>query len=120
MGITDFTRILGRSSDRATYLLAVTLLTGFVLWLITRLALRAFRNLPPGPKGLPFIGDVVHITDQDWLTAPERLTDYGDTPYLQCFQKCVHVRFRRNDVYQRARKWRPCHQQPARRRRFAR
>ncbi len=110
MEITDFTWILGRSSDPATYLLAVTFLTGFVLWLITRLARRAFRNLPPGPKGLPLIGDVLHIADQDWLTSPQRLADYGDTPYFQCLQKRVHVPFRRNDVYKRARERRPCHQ----------
>jgi hypothetical protein len=84
MEITDFSWI---SSDRATYLIAVTLLIGFVLWLITRLGLRAFRNLPPGPKGLPLIGDVVHIKDQDWLTSPQRLAEYGNTPYLQCLQR---------------------------------
>ena len=82
MEITRLTWILGRSSDRTTYLLTVTALTGFVLWLVTRLIQRAFRNLPPGPKGLPLIGDVVHIADQDWLTSPQRTAEYGDTPFL--------------------------------------
>ncbi|KAI9452373.1 cytochrome P450 [Lactarius psammicola] len=77
MGITNFTWVLGGASGRPTYFLAVTLLTGFVLYLITKLAQRAFRKLPPGPKGLPFIGDVVHIADQDWLTSPQRLAEYG-------------------------------------------
>lgn len=104
----EVTGILGRGSDRTTNLLAVTALSGFVLWLITRLSQRAFRRLPPGPKGLPLIGDIVHISDQDWLTSPERVAEYGDTPCVQFFLgKCVHVPFiRRNDVYKRT--WERC------------
>lgn len=108
METTGFTWIPGRSSDRTTYLLAVTALSGSVLWLVTRLVQRAFRNLPPGPKGLPLIGDVVHISDQDWLTSPQRVAEYGDTPCLQFLWKRVHVPFiRRNDVYKRAWERRP-------------
>ncbi|KAH9039745.1 cytochrome P450 [Lactarius hengduanensis] len=81
MEIVDFTWSLVRISYRATYLLAVTFLTGSVLWLITRLA-SASATLPPGPRGLPLIGDVVHITDQDWLTAPQRMVDYGEMMYI--------------------------------------
>ncbi|KAI9452372.1 cytochrome P450 [Lactarius psammicola] len=93
MEITDFTWILDRASDRTTYLLALTFLTGFVLWLITRLAQWAFRKFPPGPKGLPFIGDVIHIPDQDWLASPQRRDDYGDTPYLPCLIMHANVPF---------------------------
>jgi hypothetical protein len=108
MEMPGFTWILGRSSDQTTYLLAVTALAGFVLWLITRLVQRAFRSLPPGPKGLPLIGDVVHIQDPDWLTSPQRVAEYGDTLRLQCLWERVHVPFiRRNDVYKCAWEWRP-------------
>ena len=61
-----------------THPLVATPLVGVILWLIARLAQRAFRNLPPGPKGLPFIGDVPHAADQDWLSSPQRRDDYGD------------------------------------------
>ena len=30
---------------------------GIILWLITRLAQKAFRILPSGPKALPILGD---------------------------------------------------------------
>jgi hypothetical protein len=45
---------------------------------------RALRKLPPGPKGLPILGDVLHIADQDWLASPQRMDEYGDIPHSQC------------------------------------
>ena len=55
--------------DLTNDLLVATPLIGFILWLIARLVhwQRALRHLPPGPKGLPIFGDVLHIADQDWL-----------------------------------------------------
>ena len=100
--------------------LATAPLVGFVLWLIVRLIQRAFRNLPPGPKGLPIIGDVFHIADQDWLASPQRKDEYGDIPHSQNFPKLPHphVPFRRDDVRKRFWEGSPCHQQPTRCHRF--
>ncbi|KAI9438791.1 cytochrome P450 [Lactarius indigo] len=74
-----------------SYLLVSTPLVGLVLWLIARLAQRAFRNLPPGPKGLPFIGDVIHAADEDWLASPQRRVDYGELMYLSVFGQGIIV-----------------------------
>ncbi len=102
-------------SDRTTYLFVATPLVGFIFWLIARLAQRAFRNLPPGPKGLPIVGDVFHIADQDWLASPQRKDEYGDIPPSQCLQKPAHVPFRRDNVYKRPWPGGPHNQQPTRR-----
>ena len=66
-------------SGRTTYLFLATSLGGLTLWLIASLARRAFRNskLPPGPRGLPLIGDLRHISDNKWLASPQRREDYG-------------------------------------------
>ena len=65
-------------SDRSIDLLVAAPLFGFILWLVARLAQRAFRNFPPGPKGLPIVGDILHIADNDWLASPRRKDEYGE------------------------------------------
>ena len=76
-GITGFPKIFGGSSDSTTFFLAFLLLAS-ILWLIARLTQSSTRKLPPGPRGLPLIGDVLHIADQEWLASPQRRDDYGD------------------------------------------
>ena len=74
--------MLGVRNDRSTELIVVAPLAGgFILWLIVRLAQRTFRDLPPGPKGLPIVGDIFHIADQDWLASPRRKDEYGEMPH---------------------------------------
>jgi hypothetical protein len=77
-------------SGCTTYLLSATPLAGFLIWLIVKLVQRAFRHssLPPGPRGLPLIGDVRHMSDRKWLASPQRRHDYGDlilTMFLEAY-----------------------------------
>ena len=79
--VTSFSSwIPGVRSDGTTDLLVAAPFAVFFVWLVTRLAhwQRALRKLPPGPKGLPILGDVLHIADQDWLASPQRRDEYGE------------------------------------------
>ncbi|KAH8981860.1 cytochrome P450, partial [Lactarius akahatsu] len=76
--------------DYTTHLAAAPFV-GLVLWLIARRVQRAFRNLPPGPKGLPIVGDVLHIVDLDWLASSQRMDEYGEMMYVSALGKGVLV-----------------------------
>ena len=82
--IAAFTWILGGGNNPTTHHLAAFFLVTGTLWIIAKLTQSCTRSLslPPGPKGLPFIGDFLHAADQKWLASPQRKNDYGDIiPY---------------------------------------
>ncbi|KAI9457951.1 cytochrome P450 [Lactarius psammicola] len=84
-GVAGFISIPG--VPRADLLVAASL----IVWLIARFARRAFRNLPPGPKGLPIVGDIRHIANQGWLASPKRRDEYGEMMYVSALGQGVLI-----------------------------
>ncbi|KAI0301719.1 cytochrome P450 [Multifurca ochricompacta] len=85
-----YTRILDRD-DPFYYIFGVTAFLGFIIWFIIYLSKRSYRNLPPGPRGFPFIGNVLHAADRSWLASPERKNEYGELMYISALGKSILV-----------------------------
>jgi hypothetical protein len=79
-----FPQILDGGNLKAIHLLAAFLLVqvASTLLLIVKLTQSYMRDLPPVPRGLPVIGNVLHGADQEWLALSQCKDDFGGTPYL--------------------------------------
>ncbi|KAK0465884.1 cytochrome P450 [Desarmillaria tabescens] len=67
----------------STLLLAFLLFSALVLYRLSNLLLRRSRPFPPGPKGLPLIGNLWDVrVDYPWLTYARWAATYGDVLYL--------------------------------------
>ena len=72
---TTFCRLASGLSVRTglTSLLSILLLR---LWYL-RYARSPWRKLPPGPRGLPMLGNIKELNDKRWLKSPECKETYG-------------------------------------------
>ncbi|KZT29047.1 cytochrome P450 [Neolentinus lepideus HHB14362 ss-1] len=49
---------------------------------ISRFYNSPWRKLPPGPRGIPILGNILQLQDKQWLTFTELRKTYGDLVYL--------------------------------------
>jgi len=67
------------------------LVLGFAVILVTRFVRSPWRRVPPGPWGLPIIGNAAKLQDKTWLFGQDCKQKYQDMVYLSALGQPVLV-----------------------------
>ncbi|VDB83459.1 unnamed protein product [Peniophora sp. CBMAI 1063] len=71
--------------------LAIGAIVGFVVFRGVRYLQSPWRKLPPGPRGLPIIGNALQVAGAQWLQYSSWRKEYGDIIYLEAVGQPIVV-----------------------------
>lgn len=76
-------------SELATTDLGLAVGLGLVVVLVVRYLKSPWRSVPPGPRGLPLLGNVLELQDKDWLFRRDCKQKYSELFLLTRFNELM-------------------------------
>ncbi|KAI9446207.1 cytochrome P450 [Lactarius indigo] len=71
--------------------LTPALLAGFVVLVAVRYVRSPWRSVPPGPRGLPIIGNALLLSDKSWMFKQDSKKRFGDMIYMSAFGQPILI-----------------------------
>jgi hypothetical protein len=69
----------------------IGLLLSLVLVLAVQYARSPWRKVPPGPRGLPILGNALHLQDKAWLVGSDCKRKFGVPSFISVYNMSLEI-----------------------------